>query len=307
MRRKVIQIANSTQLVSLPRAWCKQFDIKKGEELNVEEVGSKIEITTSKAIEIDSISFDLSKTPHIVPRIIHALYKKGYDQIDLNFNDISQLKSVQDMLRDDVIGYEMVSQHHNKCVIKSIAGTSGDEFNTMLRRTFLILESFSEEISRVLNEKNSSGLDTIRYMETINNRTTGFCRRVLNKYGNQDHKYISFIYCLVEELEKVADEYKYLCDYIKNNPDALKKINKDIPQLFKELNKFIKDTHSVFYKYDIEKLSNLFAHRKDIIDKSNKLYKSRSITVKDTKFLHYSVTICQLLANILSFILEIKL
>ena len=48
MRRKVIQIANSTQLISLPRKWSLQFNIKKGDELEVEEQGSKLSIAAKE-------------------------------------------------------------------------------------------------------------------------------------------------------------------------------------------------------------------------------------------------------------------
>ena len=34
MKRKVIQIANSTQLISLPRKWSQKYGVKKGDEIN---------------------------------------------------------------------------------------------------------------------------------------------------------------------------------------------------------------------------------------------------------------------------------
>ena len=46
IKRRVIQIANSTQLISLPRKWTIQHNIKKGDELDVQEDGSKIILST---------------------------------------------------------------------------------------------------------------------------------------------------------------------------------------------------------------------------------------------------------------------
>jgi len=48
MRRKVIQIADSTQLVSLPRKWALKHGIKKGDELNIEEKGSELLVSVEK-------------------------------------------------------------------------------------------------------------------------------------------------------------------------------------------------------------------------------------------------------------------
>ena len=52
MKRRVIQIAESTQLVSLPRKWAKKYNIKKGDELEVEIEGSSVRITTDNVIEV---------------------------------------------------------------------------------------------------------------------------------------------------------------------------------------------------------------------------------------------------------------
>ena len=51
MKRSVIQIANSTQLISLPRKWSLKFNIQKGDELEVEEEGNKLLSKT----ELDNI------------------------------------------------------------------------------------------------------------------------------------------------------------------------------------------------------------------------------------------------------------
>jgi len=42
MKRRVIQIADSTQLVSLSRKWAIQRGIKKGDELEVKEEGNRV-------------------------------------------------------------------------------------------------------------------------------------------------------------------------------------------------------------------------------------------------------------------------
>ena len=46
MKRKVIQIAESTQLVSLPRKWALKYGVKKGDEVDVLEEGNKIVVST---------------------------------------------------------------------------------------------------------------------------------------------------------------------------------------------------------------------------------------------------------------------
>ena len=61
MKRKVIQIANSTQLISLPRKWSLQFGIKKGDELEVEEKGSQIIVSTEKGVKNKKIKITVCR------------------------------------------------------------------------------------------------------------------------------------------------------------------------------------------------------------------------------------------------------
>ncbi len=307
MQRKVIQIADSTQLVSLPRKWCKKYNIKKGDEVTLTEKNNCLEVSTKKGIDIEKGFVDVTCANLILPRIIHVLYKKGYDEIEVRYNSPDQLKTIQQMFSTDVVGYEIVSQTKTTVIIKSVAGASESEFDTMLRRTFLVLESFSDGVYHMMKEKEYAAVDTLRVLESTNNRTTGFCRRILNKYGSKDYEYVTFIYCMVEDLEKVADEYKYLCDYVKDHPQALEKMNPEVLQLFADMHEFICGVHKLFYKYEFSRLIELFAIRKGIIRRANALYDVQGITARDTRFLHYVVSITQTLANILSFILEIKL
>ena len=61
IKRRVIQIANSTQLISLPRKWTQKYNIRKGDELEVEEDGDRILVHTetvpnTKEIEVDAVA-----------------------------------------------------------------------------------------------------------------------------------------------------------------------------------------------------------------------------------------------------------
>src|SRR3989344_7038203 len=87
MKRKVIQIAGSTQLISLPRQWAQKYGVKKGDELDVEEEGSKIIVRTENEvpyneIEIDVTNLDKSSIMHS----IRGLYRCGYNTLKITFN-----------------------------------------------------------------------------------------------------------------------------------------------------------------------------------------------------------------------------
>ena len=88
MKRSVIQIANSTQLISLPRKWALKYGIKKGDELEVEEQGNKLYIGTEKTQESGNIEVDITGLDRdSFMFLIRILYIRGYNEIKLIFNN----------------------------------------------------------------------------------------------------------------------------------------------------------------------------------------------------------------------------
>ena len=86
MRRKIIQIAESTQLVSLPRKWSLAQGLKKGDELEVQEEGTRLIVSTLNAPHKGGVEADLTGLDRdSLMFFVRAMYKIGYDEIKLNF------------------------------------------------------------------------------------------------------------------------------------------------------------------------------------------------------------------------------
>ena len=135
MKRKVIQIAGSTQLVSLPRAWALAHNVKKGDELEVDPQGDKVVVSIDKAVEkFKKTEIDVTDLGPIVQRVLHALYKRGYDEVLVKYASPELLQKVEEMLHDSTIGYEIVEQKQDHCVIKAITGEIGKEFDAKIGR-----------------------------------------------------------------------------------------------------------------------------------------------------------------------------
>jgi len=48
MKRKIIQLAGKTMVVSLPAEWIRKFKVNKGDEVELKEEGKRIIINTDK-------------------------------------------------------------------------------------------------------------------------------------------------------------------------------------------------------------------------------------------------------------------
>lgn len=302
MRRRVIQIADSTQLVSLPRKWCQRLNLKKGDEVEVTEKGNNIIITTEKHDELKRAAVDVTKLGTYIERFFHAYYKAGYDEVAVKYSMPEQLEQIQRILGTTTIGYEIVDQTASTCVVKSVAESSDAEFEPMLRRTFLLLKSMLDNMIESIDKNDFSQMKGIIALEIVNNKYTGFCRRVLNK-GGYDPVKAPLLYCVVEELEKIADECKYLCQYLMENKDKItgckkaKKLCRDVTQLYD-------GCYHLFYNFEIKKASELLLERKRLVSDITPLFDDKK---SYPRIMHHLLTITQKIANIFSFELLLSL
>jgi phosphate uptake regulator len=291
MKRKIIQIADSTQLVSLPRKWALKYGIKKGDEVEVEEQDSKILISTEKGHVTQKVELDIDNLDPMVLRYVVALYKKGVDEIDITFDKPAKIRIVQEAIGKEAVGYEITDQRQNSCTIKHVSGEL-EEFDPILKRTFLLLVSMADQTYNALKEGNLEELKNAAYMEEANNRFTTTCRRLLNKKGDNKNRKIGPMYYIIEELEKIADQYKYLCMYFYEKKEVNVKFSKEALGLLEKANDMLKEFSDLFYKYKVEEVVRMGKLRKEIVNKTFDSFE-KSKNINDTVLLHYVLTIMQ--------------
>lgn len=273
MKRKVIQIANSTQLISLPRKWTLKYGVKKGDEIEVEENGSKIIVSTERFIDIQKIEIDVTGLDRTsILYYIQGLYRMGYDEITVRFNEqyvihlrTGQKKSVISVIHEIVsrlTGFEIVQQKENFCVIKDISEISSKEFDTALRRIFLLLIDVNNDLLDGTKNDNKSLIETIDEKHNSVMKFVSYCLRIINKKGYAEHRKATVIYHIIANLDKVVDVIKYSARYLVENNIKLKKESK---VFLEPIHSSINLYYEFFYKFDIKKVSVMYENRDKII------------------------------------------
>ena len=273
MKRKVIQLAHKTLVVSLPSRWVKKYGVKKGAELEVEERGQQITFSTGMQTDLERTKIDASGlNANALKRwVLSSLHKTGYNEIEISYSDPETVKAVQDSIRDLLIGFAIVDQSKNRCVIRVLAEEQEKEFDSGLRRAFLVTKSMGEGIYSFLRDRELSSLEELLVLEKTNNQLTNFCERILNKKGYKDDKKRSFAYLVAWNLEKLCDEYASLCTLLIENPNA--KIRENILSMIKEANNYFDSYYRLFYDFDINRLSDLETRKNRFTEKVFRLFK----------------------------------
>src|SRR3989344_5851925 len=110
MKRKVIQLAEKTLVVSLPSKWARAYNVRKGDEVEVGEAGSKLTISPQSELveektELDVRGLDLE----VSRRALGAIFKAGYDEVNVTFEDMKELNKIQEVVREEFIGFEVMN------------------------------------------------------------------------------------------------------------------------------------------------------------------------------------------------------
>lgn len=293
MKRKVIQIAGSTQLVSLPRQWAKAHNIQRGQEIDVQEDGDRIIVSMNSVPAVEKAEIDVSELNGMVTRFIHALYKRGVDELKVAFGKPELMVKVQEAISKEAVGFEVLEQGSDNCVIRYVSG-SLEEFDSVLRRIFLLLLTMSEQTYDSIKAPNYPQLKNTAFLEEANNRFTTVCRRHLNKFGTNARSKLGPLYYIIEELEKIADQYKYICQHFSNLQDKKIKVNGDVLDLFAVSNKMLRVFYELFYKFDIEKIVQLKELRDKVVEDAHKLFEKR-LTFADYWMLHHSIVLANMI------------
>ena len=294
MKRKVILMGGKTHVISLPLKCIKKYDIKKSQELNLEEKQNCIIVSTESKPKTKEIELNLKKADSsLIVKSIVSSYQLGYNFLILKFNptcinhktgqEIPTNKVIENTC-NQLIGFEITEQEESLIHIKDVTENSINEFNNILRRTFLLLNSFANESHQFLKNNKCEDLHQ-KHIQV--RRYTNYCQRYLNIFGYEDK---TTLYTeLLFNLEEISRTYRFVTkEHIKLKPQTIKMLKKTI--LLQE------DFYKLFYKYSTRKTSEIIKERIEIFTQINTI--SKTLPKQDLIFV-------QRLPNILNAILSL--
>jgi hypothetical protein len=220
--------------VTLPIEWVKQqkLDITKSVELSI--VGNKAIIAPSKEIK-ERVNIKEGDYHRSFKKILPALYRIGVNEIAVQAEEPSAFEEISVIIYETLIGYEIVEQRKDHLIIKDITKESEEEFEVTLRRVFLLILELAD--SKLQPER--------RVLRKNISRLSNYCLRVLMKKGHSDFLRTPLYYLVIDQLEKISDEF----DWLLNGP----KLSSKRSEQYKEVLKLFRVAYELFYKFQPEK------------------------------------------------------
>jgi phosphate uptake regulator len=274
MKRKIVKHGSNTLTISLPAKWCKKIGVSPGEELDVDEKGNMLIVGGAKTKDEQEITIDITgRGRRTILSYIQGLYRYGYDKIEILSKDtkVYHLRLEKDINLSGLIyetarrmvGAEVVSATPGKSyTIKRIAEESFNDFQTILRRIFLLLNEMMAALILGLKKNDPEILESIEDHHANIKKFENYCLRLLNKYGYEDPRKTCFYFHIISLLSKVEDIIKNNSRYVLKYKIRIK--NPRAFELLYEIEKSINGYYDLFYKFSLDKNSDLSKIRHNV-------------------------------------------
>jgi phosphate uptake regulator len=258
MKRTLIKQGQSSLTISLPSTWTKKFSLKGGDEISLIEEDKNLIISTNESFVSKKSKIDVSGLRETLLWVnLSNIYVRGDDEVEINFSSRKEFDMIV-RITNSLIGFAVVEQGKNHCVLKDVSGISEDSFDALLRRIFLLTIMMAEEGFELLSKDEVKNISQISERDEQVNKLVNFCLRTLNKKGHSDFKKTPIYTTIIYLLEQLSDEYARM----------FRDVNEIIPKrtlvIFKRVIQLNKDFQKLFYGFNQELASKMLTERDNI-------------------------------------------
>ncbi|MBT3720034.1 hypothetical protein HN789_03010 [archaeon] len=298
MKRKLLELGGSV-FVSLPSIYVKSNNLKKGQEIELEIIDNSVIISSTPIIKESKRNIDISNNHKIGKRYVTALYRKGIDDISLNFEGMKSLLAVKKLIETDTIGYEIIKQDKDNINIKDFSVKSTEEYNNIIRRIWLILLENSKELLNAAKTNDFVAMQLVRLRDKDINKFSNFCCRLVFKGSLSSFSQSVISYNFLRNLEAMSDSYKELSIYLREEEINL---SEQSYRYFEETINILEEYYNIFYKFNLSKLNDCVLKIR-VIEKKIKLNINKNKSVRESL---YIMSILKKLDEIASNLVELN-
>jgi phosphate uptake regulator len=150
--RKIIKFGNNSHVVSIPQAWIKQFNLKKGDILHLETIGDSLIYSPKKEIleekKVISIPIKKDTQRRDLKRALISAYENNYDTIIFSGNEINKFTKTITKLTEEYIALEIVEITDQKLICKTYIKTNEVKIDRFVKRLDSSVKTIIQELTK---------------------------------------------------------------------------------------------------------------------------------------------------------------
>lgn len=256
MKRKLIKQGLGGLTIYLPKKWADKKGLKEGDEVEVTEKDTLLLVQTSvQARKETTIQITKENYNNILVLLSHA-YRQGFDSITLEGMGNAQIKELQKLVPTLLIGFEVTKKTSDSCVLENLSEPTGQKFDVIVKRLYLIIEESLSIIEKDSAEKSWKNKQEIEDMRQNLDRFILFCRRILIKEYEEQNPVLNWE--LLTFLMHIYHTIYYLYLHLEKTKP---KLEKRTIVLMGELKKYFSLFDQAYFKKDLEAV-DMINHQK---------------------------------------------
>ncbi|PIN79894.1 hypothetical protein COV16_01800 [Candidatus Woesearchaeota archaeon CG10_big_fil_rev_8_21_14_0_10_34_8] len=271
MRRKLIKQGGYGLTFYVPKKWVDSKGLKAGDEINISEEDNKLIIEpgeTKKQPKKTEITINMQSF-NIYRSLIGSLYRAGYDEIKVIFDDRKIIPELQKTI-DSLYGFEIFDIDEKSCTIKSVYSEETTEIASHTRKMIHIIKTMQDIILEdIRNNKFISKKELFEFRSNILKQRDIIARVIVQKRSLTNKTFPHYL--ISNNLWNIARNYYNLYSNTttkvkKSDIDFLIKTNKYFAEFFERLEKHkLVEKHKTYRKTINEGISLIKTNNASII------------------------------------------
>lgn len=274
--RKLISFGKSSYVISLPKSWIKQNNLKKGDLIYLEESGSNLVINKSSDIDTEDncekIIYVDGKDSFSINRELCSSYIQNCHNIIFKGKEIkSRVKELQSITQS-LIALEIMEQTPNSIVARDFLNMDTISVTELIRKMDIVTRTMFNEAQQIFSEDNYVNLNErdkdlnrlyfLLYRAVLYNLKNPLKALKIFKMTAVDLSKSQFI---ARDIESIADDVRRIARFARELRINREKQNQ-IQDFIKSLSDYYIEMMKAVYKNDSELVSALFQKQKIILD-----------------------------------------
>ena len=263
MKRSIMLLGGKTLVISLPAKWAKHNNLRKGQEIDINDKDGLLYISPNSLKEHSSVLLDIrdKRSNSLILKMIFSAYITGYDEINIRFKGKEQLDLIHSMAYT-LIGFATMSQSNNVVTLRDLSEVNLEEFDNIYPKIYLMLKEVINEGVDCLEYGDFERLAGFSQRDFAINQYVNFCLRSILRSNTMSPNKKVFYYSKLTNLEQLGDAFINFFEFVSKERITLEKSEK---QCFKRIKERIYELGKVIYKPSLDNITKLFEETKDII------------------------------------------
>ena len=283
--RKVISFGKSSFVMSLPKSWIKQNNVKKGDLVYVNTRENNLIISSKEESDSEDTKITINVDGKGIPLLIRELtaaYIENHRQITIIGKELkSKSKKILEIVRE-LIALEVLEIDSQKIVTKDFLDMDKISIAELIKKTDIIVRSMIKDCILSFNGDTAANIEL---RDSDVNRLHFLVNRVI-RYGMRHQSKILKTYSLKAidllnyfmisfHLESIADETKRVSRGM-SKVKLTKGKQKNFEDILTKIQGYYLEVLKTYYSHNREKAIKLTDVKTDLVKEINSFYSEQS-------------------------------